>query len=101
MATSDDDEILRMIQSPAPVDLTAKFAPLWAEADAAIRSDVGLVVELAKAASAAARGEPLPPLPRSPHDAVAADERAERRREADRVRWHARKTQRESTVGGD
>lgn len=28
--------------------MTAKFARLWAEAEAAFRSDVGLVIELAK-----------------------------------------------------
>lgn len=77
--------------------LTARFAPLWAEADAAIRSDVGLVVELAKAAGAAARGEPLPPVPRAPHDDD-ADERTARRREADRRRWHARKADKAAVV---
>lgn len=71
---------------------------LWVEADAAIRSGVGLVIELAKAASAVARGDRLPPLPRSPHDENVADERAERRREADRRRWHARKAERSAVV---
>ncbi|MFD7872424.1 hypothetical protein ACFV3I_18220 [Microbacterium sp. NPDC059771] len=95
---SDDDEILRIIQRPTADEMTARFAPLCAEADAAIRTDPEYVIELAKMASAVARGEPLPPLRRSPHGFVVADERAERRREADRRRWHARKAERSAAA---
>lgn len=97
MSTSLDlDEIIAQedAQREFAARRDARMRALWAEADAAIRSDVGLVIELAKAASAVARGERLPPLPRSPHDEDVADERAERRREADRRRWHARKAER-------
>lgn len=92
----DLDELLA--QEDAERDFAARrderMRALCAEADVAIRTDPEYVIELAKMASAAARGERLPPLSASPHDSLVADERVERRREADRRRWHARKAER-------
>ncbi|KAA0960803.1 hypothetical protein FQ142_07930 [Microbacterium sp. ANT_H45B] len=39
----------------------ARMRALWAEAEAALRADIGLVIELAEMASATARGERVIP----------------------------------------
>lgn len=74
-------------------ELTVRYAALWAVGDAALRADPELVIELAKSAGAVARGEPLPPVPRSPQD-DGGDERRARKLETNRLRWHARKAER-------
>ncbi|WEK62084.1 MAG: hypothetical protein P0Y60_04830 [Candidatus Microbacterium colombiense] len=70
-----------------------RMRALWAAGDAALRADPELVIELAKAAGAVARGEPLPPVPRLPQDDV-GDERRARKRETNRLRWQRRKAER-------
>lgn len=62
-APLDFDEILRQEEIKAKHSrLTARFAPLWAESDRALRTDVGLVIEITEMASAARRGERVVPL---------------------------------------